>query len=115
MGAEVTTIDFKELKRNLIGSSADSPVNCAVALFSDKSVGLRVSKKTPGKVLARELKVSAGSDGLMHFYGTAYVDTYPGTLRLDLNKAPDSLATRLRYALRGSGFGSVEVSEIPME
>ena len=57
-----------------------------------------------------ELKHDASSSGGSYFYGTAYIDTYPGTLCLNLNKAPSSLQNRVRFAIRGSGFGKVEVT-----
>jgi hypothetical protein len=116
MGAEVTTIDFTELKRKLAGSDQDHPVNCAVSLYG-QSVGLLVDKNKSAKFLATQLKKEATSSNGSFLFGTAYIDTFPGTLRLALNKAPESLATKLRLALRSSGFGSVEVtvSETPME
>jgi hypothetical protein len=117
MGADATTIDFRDLKRKLAGSDEANPINCAVALYGGHSVGLLVDKAKSGKALSVQLRKEAPSSASNggYFYGTAFIDTYPGTLRLALNKAPESLATKLRLALRGSGFGSVEVTEIPME
>jgi hypothetical protein len=115
--SDVATIDFSQVKRRLMGSSEDNPVNCAVALYGAKSVGFLVDKSKSIKSLAVQLRKEAPTGNGAYFYGTAFIDSYPGALRLNLNKAPDSLASRLRYALRGSGFGSVTVtiSENPME
>jgi hypothetical protein len=108
--SDTVTIDFKELKHKLMGSDASSPVNCAVALFGGHEVGLLVDKRKTGRSLAVQLKHDAPSSGGSYFFGTAYIDTYPGTLCLNLNKAPNSLQNRVHFAIRGSGFGKVEVT-----
>ena len=101
---------FRDLKVDLAGSSQDGPVNCAVAVFCDGSVRIAVDKRRSGRALARGLE---GPAPAQYYFGTAYNDAFPGTLCLALNKAPGSLAHRLRLALRGSGFGKVEITSGP--
>jgi len=108
-GSDTATIDFAELKRRVMGSDQSNPVGCAVALYGDKSVGLLVDRKRSGKALAAELRKEASASG-SYFHGAAYIDTFPGTLCLALNRAPSALEMRVRLALRGSGFGKVEVT-----
>jgi hypothetical protein len=110
MSESTTEIDFKDLKRKLMGSDASSPVNCAVGLFGGHAVGLLLDRRKAGKTLVAQLKHDSPSSGGSYFYGTAYIDTYPGTLCLNLNRAPGSLQNRVRFAIRGSGFGKVEVT-----
>ena len=99
-------IDFRQLKATLAGSDRENPVNCVVASFSDRSIGFAVDRRRPGKLLARDLK---GAEPARYFHGTAYYDTFPGTIFLTLDRSPRSLALRLRLALRGSGFGNVDI------
>ena len=108
--SDTVTIDFKDLKHKLMGSDASSPVNCAVALYGGHAVGLLVDKRKTGRTLVAQMKHDAPSSGGSYFHGTAYIDTYPGTLCLALKKAPSSLQNRVRFAIRGSGFGKVEVT-----
>jgi hypothetical protein len=98
---------FRDLKSDLVGSSQDSPVNCAVAVFCDGSVRIATDPRRPARALARGLE---GPPPAKYYFGTAFNDAFPGTLCLALNKAPGSLANKLRVALRGSGFGKVEIT-----
>ncbi|HXQ15834.1 MAG TPA: hypothetical protein VN814_14550 [Caulobacteraceae bacterium] len=99
-------IDFRQLKATLAASDRENPVNCVVASFSDRSLRFAVDRRRPGKVLARDLE---GAKPARYFYGTAYYDTFPGTIFLTLDRSPRWLAGRLRVALRGSGFGNVDI------
>ena len=100
-------IDFRQLKNTLSTTDRDNPVNCVVARFGDGSVRFAVDRRRQSKALARGLE---GPPPARFFYGTAYIDSFPGTLCLTLDRAPGWLAVKLRLALRGSGFGKVEVS-----
>jgi hypothetical protein len=100
-------IDFRQLKYTLSASDRENPANCAVAKFGDGSVRFVVDRRKQGKALARGL---AAEGSARYFYGTAYYDAFPGTLFLTLDRAPGWLAGKLRLALRGSGFGKVEIS-----
>jgi|HubBroStandDraft_6_1064221.scaffolds.fasta_scaffold396966_2 hypothetical protein len=99
-------IDFRQLKATLAASDQENPVNCAVASFGDRSVRFAVDRRRSGKALAQALQ---GAGPVRHFYGTAYYDTFPGTIFLTLNRSPKWLAGRLRTMLRGSGFGHVDI------
>jgi hypothetical protein len=110
---DAAPIDFQALKRALAGSDAENPVNCAVALFTDGTVSMAADRRKAPKVLARDLLKSAldlGFEKQRYFCGTAYMDEFPGTIRLALDRAPSALATKLRVALRGSGFGKVDIT-----
>jgi len=100
-------IDFRQLKFTLSAADQDNPANCVVARFCDGSVRFAVDRRRQGKLLARSLE---GPEPARYFYGTAYFDTFPGTLRLTLDRAPGWLASKLRHELRGSGFSKVEIS-----
>jgi hypothetical protein len=99
-------IDFRQLKFALAASDEENPVNCVVARFCDGSVRIAVDRRQPSRLLARSLE---GPPPARYFYGTAYADDFPGTLCLTLDRTAPWMAGRLRVALRGSGYGKVEI------
>ena len=111
MAAEVQTgMDKQDMKRLLMKSKKE-PVNCAIGMGADPSIGLLLLDRIKGpKAVEKELQKEIPEAKNTRF-GTALVDVDddPKLVKISLNKPVSSMARKLVKTLKGTGFTKVQI------
>lgn len=107
------TTDTARIKKVLHGASKNRAANCAVAVLVAPTAVVTAHRTTSAKKLSVDLKTAAQDAGAQVrtiCFGQVHGDRFPGGAVFELNKSPSHLKQKLRLALRGSGYGKVEMS-----
>jgi hypothetical protein len=105
-----TGMDKADLKK-LLTKSKQEPVNCAIGMGADPSIGLLVLDRAKQGKAVEQMLVKQIPDAKNTRFGRAFVDTddNPKLVKLYLNKPVSGMARKLVKTLKGTGFNKVEI------
>lgn len=111
MPAEVQTGMEKQDMKRLLMKSKKEPVNCAIGMGADPSIGLMLLDRIKGSKAVEKELVKAIPDAKNTRFGHAEVDVDddPKLVKVFINKPVSSMARKLVKTLKGTGFTKVQI------